>query len=340
MSNVDVNERWTPIRADAIKTREVEWLWPEFIAYGKVTVLEGDGGVGKSYLCIQLMADLSLGKSPGGCVQVAGATKRNSLYITYEDQADDTLVPRLIKSKGDRSKVFVVEFPGDIGTGEGLEHAVRESHAKLVVIDVLSAAVGDKRDWHKDTDMRAILTPLARIAAKHSCAIVVVRHLNKNGRERFHRGSGSVAIQAAGRSAVRLERGAAQGEVVVSSIKTNNGATPQPSSFRIDDDGVFQWVPYQRPAPTEAPAKRDRPSDIAERMILTSLSTQPAGMPAKDLMALVVAAGCSESTFNRVAGSMTRDGRLIRTQSGGAHWVRLAGLETSNSNAACPPTYM
>ena len=190
-----------------VPPRPVEWLWPGWIPLGKLTVLDGDPGVGKSTLLLDLAARLSRdGVMPDGAVGPVGA----SLILSAEDGEEDTIKPRLAAAGGVAERIFTLpavrgddgemrppEVPLDL---PAIEAAVRQYGARLLVIDPLMAYLTGA-DAGSDQDVRRALFKLARLAERRSFAVVCLRHLSKVGGDKaIYRGGGSIGIVAAARS--------------------------------------------------------------------------------------------------------------------------------------------
>ncbi len=187
------------ICASDVEPEEVQWLWPGRIALGKLTLIAGDPGLGKSFLTCDIAARVSQGlswpdKSP------ALPTPAEVLFLSAEDGLEDTIRPRLDASGADCARVHFlkgVSVPKVVhGVGEAEDRKIRMfglhqdlevlekalemlQNCKLVIIDPISAYMGDT-DSHKNSDVRSILGPLSDLATKYGVAVVAVSHLNKN----------------------------------------------------------------------------------------------------------------------------------------------------------------
>lgn len=186
-----------------VHVEQVRWLWKPFLARGKITLLDGDPGVGKSLITIDLAARLSRGGTlPDG--QPAGRP-HTVLLLNAEDPAADTVGPRAVAAGADLDRLFLVDqfehpmrFPDDLPE---LEADIRERQADLVVIDPFMAFLPPKVATGLDQCVRTVLTPLAAIAARTDCGILLVRHLKKSSPENaLRRGQGSMAIIGAART--------------------------------------------------------------------------------------------------------------------------------------------
>jgi AAA domain len=217
----DAEERWHDQLGDMVVTtmsdvdpEDVRWLWGGRIPLGKLTILEGDPKGGKSTLSLDLMARVSTGgvMPDGTPSDIDGAA--NCVLMTAEDGLADTVRPRLDLAGADASRVMVWEavlsttedrtelrmpsLPLDVVR---LEALVTELAAKLVVVDVLAAYLGDRVDNHHDTDVRRALAPLAKMAERTGAAVIVLRHLNKGtGTNAIYRGGGSIGISGQARA--------------------------------------------------------------------------------------------------------------------------------------------
>lgn len=197
-----------------VERQFVEWLWPGRIPIGKLTLLAGDPGLGKSFVTLDVAARVSTARALPSCPtapNVAGGV----VLLSAEDDVADTIRPRLDAAGADVSRIKVLQGvqrrdsggiarPGAFNLEhdlDALERAVRNTpDCRLVVLDPVSAYCG-RVDSHRNTDVRGLLAPLADLAARHRVAIVAVTHLNKNGGPTaLHRAMGSLAFAAAARA--------------------------------------------------------------------------------------------------------------------------------------------
>lgn len=187
-----------------VKSEAVRWHWKGYLPVGKLCVVQGDPGVGKSMFTMYLTACLTTGKA------FHGETKRgvpgDVLVISYEDSGADTLKPRATALGADMKRVHIIE-----GVGEDREQftlpldllalraKIEETHAALVIIDPIGAAIGGGIDSHVDASVRRMLAPLAALAEDTGCTILLVMHLGKGAKPAIHAGLGSVAFTGAAR---------------------------------------------------------------------------------------------------------------------------------------------
>src|SRR5215813_8835099 len=197
----------TTCALESVQTETVQWLWTNRIPFSKLTILDGDPGLGKTALTLDLAARVSRG-FPFPDDPNAPWNAANVLLVNAEDGLGDTLRPRLEAAQADlrRCRAFPLDqipiLPDDIAA---LQHAITLHAAALVIIDPLMAVLAPSIDAYKDQSVRLVLRTLATVAEATHAAILVVRHLTKQtGPKALYRGGGSIAFSAAARSALLL----------------------------------------------------------------------------------------------------------------------------------------
>ncbi|MBM3981634.1 MAG: AAA family ATPase [Planctomycetes bacterium] len=245
---------FAPVPCRAITPTAVSWLWEPYLARGKLAVLDGDPGTGKSFVTLDLAARVSSGAVlPGGG---PAGEPGGVLLLNAEDDARDTIRPRLTAAGGDPDRVRVFfapgieremwpTFPDDVAH---LEAAVRATDAKLVVIDPLMAFLSPSAVANADQGARLALSPLAQLAARTGAAVVLVRHLRKSGgANAIYRGSGSVGIVGAARTGLMIARHPDDPDLrVLTQSKTNIGPVGPSLGFRLargaGGESVVEWA--------------------------------------------------------------------------------------------------
>ena len=171
------------IKASDVEIKEVEWLWYPYIPYGKVTVLQGDSGDGKSTFVLNLAAMLSRGE-PMPFTDGSGQEPVNIIYQSSEDDADDTIVPRFVKAGGDPNRlIFISEKEKYLSfSDERLLEAVRKTNAKLIVLDPLSAYIGEETRINTANEIRRQFRPLIELAKEQR-----LRYSHRSPYEQGHR---------------------------------------------------------------------------------------------------------------------------------------------------------
>lgn len=231
----------------AVVPRPISWLWPNRLALGKLAMFDGDPGLGKSLVALDLAARLSAGRPLPGCAQAP--LPASVLILHGEDAGEDTVVPRLQAAGADLDRVFhfsreFIEQKGPLrlpSHTEFLESALAESRAALVIIDPIVAFLDASVQMQSDAGVRRALSPLAALAGAHACHILMIRHLNKTASRRaLYRGGGSIGLLAACRSGFVFARDPLDATRCVIAQTKNNLASLQPSwSYRVEvRDGV------------------------------------------------------------------------------------------------------
>jgi putative DNA primase/helicase len=234
------------VSAAAIQPERIGWLWHGWLAQGKIHVLAGAPGTGKTTLAISFAAVVSAGAAwPDGTIASVG----DVLIWSGEDGIADTLIPRLAAAGADLHRVHIVGaderrpfHPGEDLAELEVEIRAREGSVRLVILDPLIAVVG-LADSHKNSETRAALAPLAELARRTGVAILGVHHLSKGtaGRDPTERLSGSVAFGAVARVVMITAQGEGGGRVLMRS-KSNLGR----------DDGGFEYEVEERELPNAA----------------------------------------------------------------------------------------
>ncbi len=232
------------IRASEVTPREVKWLWYPYIPFGKITLLQGDPGDGKSKFMLALSALLTDGKPLPFQEAEEASGPMTVIYQTTEDDADDTVVPRFIASGGNRDNlIFIKENEKHLTFGDDrLQQAIERYNVKLLILDPLSSYIGEDCSMNDANKTRTELNHLIKIGQETGCAIVVVAHMNKNrDTSPLYRTNGSIDIAAAARSILAVARTQNKenlSERYMVQVKSNLAPTGNAIVFEVTDKGV------------------------------------------------------------------------------------------------------
>ncbi len=300
-----------------VRATATQWLWRPWLPAGTLVVLDGDPGLGKSTLTLDLAARVTRGQTmpfeePGsGLAEAAGSV----LLLSAEDDAARTILPRLKAADADLDRVHLLgtvrdslgermpQLPGDLETA-----LARLPGIRLVVVDPLMAFLGDQFDACRDQNVRRCLFALARLAERYQVVILLVRHLNKTGQgQAIYRGSGSIGILGAARACLLAGRDPdGEGQCVLAMSKCNLAARPRSLAYVLEptEAGVARvtWrgeVPWTADDLVGKPASQSRLTLVEECAAFLRLQLQQGPVLSAELEQRCLARGWSRSTYDR-----------------------------------------
>lgn len=301
------------ISLDTVKAERVEWLWPGYIPFGKITIIDGDPGISKSLLTHDLIARITSGQPmPDGSI----GPNCGAVILSLEDGLSDTIVPRIEAAGGKKSRVASVQgVPDERGDMrlptvrdiEDIQAACRMKDARLVVIDPLMGYIGDANSW-KDQDIRAAMAPLIKFADEFKIAVLIVRHLNKStSSPSLYRGGGSIGIIGIARIGLLVAKDPEDdNRRILAGTKSNIAALPQSLTYEINvalgDVPVISWgstCNHTADTLLSMPSSPEEKSamDEAKDFLLSQL--EHGAVKSKDVMREARAAGISDVTLRR-----------------------------------------
>ena len=231
------------IRMSDVELTPVEWLWKPYLPFGKLSVLQGNPGEGKTYFAMHLAAACTNGKL---LPNMESMEPFNVIYQTAEDGLGDTVKPRLIEAGADLDRVLVIDDSEVQLTlsDERIEKAIVENNARLVIIDPIQAYLGADVDMNRANEVRPIFMRLGQVAQRTGCAILLIGHLNKAaGMQSLQRGLGSIDIAAAVRSVMFIGKLKHDPTMRILTHEKSSLAPPGVSlAFSLGDEGGFRWV--------------------------------------------------------------------------------------------------
>lgn len=251
---------------ESVKVEQIEWLLYPFIPFGKVTIIQGDPGEGKTTMVLQIIAKLTRGepillnkKSQKEAQQDSEENLKqevlsqdnpiqpvNVIYQTAEDGLGDTIKPRLLAAGADCSRVLVIDDREQPLTmvDVRIEEAIMQTKARMVVLDPIQGFLGTDVDMHRANEIRPLMKRMAVLAEKYHCAIILIGHMNKNSNGKSsYRGLGSIDFQAAARSVLIVGRLKDEPETrVMCHVKSSLAPEGKSVAFRLDKETGFQWI--------------------------------------------------------------------------------------------------
>ena len=230
-----------------IEPEVVDWLWYPYIPFGKITIIEGDPGLGKSWLTMSLAKTIAEGTALP--YNPAPIHKGKVIIMSAEDGLADTIKPRLksLGSTGINILAIPEPFSFTPGATEAITDMLKEIKPKLIIIDPLVAYMGGGIDLHKANETRTVMSRLAQLAEHTHAAVVCVRHLSKGAKDKaIYRGIGSIDLTAAARSCLAIGRNPEDPNEsrVICHIKSNLAPMGKPISYYLrpgNKQEPFAW---------------------------------------------------------------------------------------------------
>lgn len=233
------------ISMDTVEAKEIEWLWKPYIPFGKLTIIQGDPGEGKTTFALRLAALLSKGQGFDDEADIGISAPVNVIYQTAEDGLADTVKPRLVSAGADCSRIKVIdESKQSLSMDDKrLELAIKETEARLLILDPMQAYLGDKVDMNRANEAREMTKKLGALAERTGCAVILIGHMNKgSGGKAAYRGIGSIDFFAIARSVLLVARVPEDSTIrAVAQIKNNLAMEGAVMAFRLGEDD-FTWL--------------------------------------------------------------------------------------------------
>lgn len=261
-----------------VELQEVQWLWSPYIPFGKITIIQGDPGEGKTTLALRLAAACTTRTALPG---MESQSPFPVIYQTAEDGLGDTVKPRLMEAGADLTKVMnIVEDDRSLTLlDERIEKAIVQTGAKLMILDPIQGYLGDRVDMNRANEIRSVLKNVAAVAERTGCAIVLVGHLNKaSGSSSAYRGLGSIDFRAAARSVLLVGRLKKEPHVrVIVHDKSSLAAEGQSLAFSLGTEDGFRWL--------------DGYNEISSEELLTGIVAETKTATAEDLIRDMLSSG-------------------------------------------------
>jgi hypothetical protein len=296
-----------------VEAKEVNWLWDPYLANGMLAMLSGDPGAGKTYIALAIAAAVTTGRVPyAGGLCAPG----DVLYLSVENSPEHVLRPRFDSLGGDASRFHILQ--GSV-TGNGknaergcvrlsdirlLRDALRQTRARLVIVDPIQSYLGAEVDAHRSNETRPVMDGLSRLAEEFGCCILLVRHLSKapTGKA-IHRGLGSIDLTGAVRT--ELLAGCSPDDPAqraLVQVKSNLGQFGPSLGYVIEADGRFRWTGESPLTASvilgpELNGEETGARVEAKEFLLRLLAQGP--RPATDVVAEAEQEGISERTLKR-----------------------------------------
>ena len=304
------------IRMSEVDTQTVEWLWEPYIPFGKVTIVQGNPGEGKTTFALRLAAACTNRKP---FPHMAAHEPFNVIYQTAEDGLGDTIKPRLMEAEADLDRVLVIDESkqGLSLSDERIERAIRQTGARLIILDPIQAYMGEKTDMNRANEVRPMFRRLADVAERTGCAVILIGHLNKAaGGQSAYRGLGSIDFRAAARSVLLIGRVKREPNVrVIVHDKSSLAPEGKPVAFCLDPETGFSWIGEYDITADEllsgAGGNTATKTEQAEKLILDLLADGKE-LASEDIVKAAAEAGISERTVKNARRNLDTRIEVIR----------------------------
>ena len=296
-----------------VEAREVDWLWRPYLASGMLAMLSGDPGAGKTFIGLAIAADLTIGRVPS---TAEPCPPGDVLYLSLENSPAYVLRPRFDSLGGDPNRFILLRGSVTVN-GERpersavqlsdvslLSDALRQTQARLVIVDPIQSYLGAQVDAHRSNETRPVMDGLVRLAEEHGCCILLVRHLGKapTGKA-IHRGLGSIDLTGAVRT--ELLAGCSPDDPAqraLVQVKSNLGSFGPSLGYSIEPDGRFRWTGESHLTASSilAPEQNGEENGAmaeAQGFLLSALAQ--GARPAREVMAEARQEGITERTLKR-----------------------------------------
>jgi hypothetical protein len=287
-----------------VKPEPVEWLWKPYLPAGKISIIQGDPGSGKTTMALAIAAAVTTGKGlPGGyCEFPADVIVQNA-----EDGLTDTIIPRLIQCGADEGMVHFIDEDEQSLTlsDERIERSIIEKSAKLFILDPIQAYLGNA-NMNSANGIRPLMKRLGDVAARTGCAVLLVGHMNKSGGKSQYRSLGSVDIYAAARSVLTVGKFGMDDDIRAAVHNKSNLSAPGASqAFGFDPVSGFCWLGDCDATVDEVMNGKSKPESQfskARRLIETALANGP--VLSVDMEQAAEEQGISPKTMNRAKSAL------------------------------------
>ena len=285
-----------------VKVECIDWLWYPYIPYGKITVIQGDPGNGKTTMILSIAASVTNGKPLPE--SEASPEPVNVIFQTAEDGLGDTVKPRLLQAGANCNRITVIdESEKELSLCDArIEEALVRTGSRLFILDPLQAYLGADVDMHRANEVRPVLKRISLIAEKTGCAVVVVGHLNKGMNQSQYRGLGSIDIQAAARSVLTVGR-ITSSPYLRAFAQGKNNLAPEGKAiaFELNPGTGFRWVgayPITVDELLNGRYDKETATERAQRFLKAELTGNE--VPANDVFRIADEQDISDRTLNRV----------------------------------------
>jgi len=318
-----------------VEAEPVDFLWRPYIPAGKITIIQGDPGDGKTTMMLAVAAAITNGEPLPGGSPVAPASV---IFQTAEDGLADTIKPRLEQLGADCARVHVIDETEQALSlsDERIEQAIAKMDAKLFIADPIQGYLNGA-DMHSANGIRPLMKFLGAVAERTGCAIAIIGHLNKKGGKAQYRGLGSIDIFAAARSVLTVGKIDVDDNMRAVIHGKSNLAAPGPAlAFGLDPVGGFTWLgEYDITLDELLSGKSSEPSESRLGQTMGFIKNELGGgtVPAAEMIRRATENGIPKMTLDRAkqtlgVKSVKRQNQWFWTMGEDIQDIRAGGVNT------------
>lgn len=314
------------VRMDTVDAVDIDWLWYPYIARGKVTMLEGDPGLGKSWVTLALSSYISNRRRlPGAPKKVGG----NVLIFSAEDDMADTIKPRLMMVKAKHSKVYCLSEPISITDEDDMEEvleAALEIKPALIIVDPIVAYMGVGTQINNQVEIQAVIGRLKDLAEELHCAVVCVRHLRKSSGQSkaIYEGMGSIGFTSAARSVLLIRRHPEEAETRLMFHIKSNAKEGDTVRFQLIDglDNPFRWDGVSKRRADDEVDKKDSPGKSESVMATEFLTNRLSDGKEVNKLDLIREAEAQGISKKQLIKARRQDGYKTTKRGSNVYWIK------------------
>ena len=300
---------------DQVALQQVQWLWEPYVPFGKITIIQGDPGEGKTTLALRLAAACSTGEPLPGMDPLEPF---NVIYQSAEDGLGDTIKPRLIDAGADQSRIWYVKEDKKALTL--VDNRIEEANARLMILDPVQGYLDSEVDMNRANEVRDVLRRIGTVAERTGCAIVLTGHLNKaKGISSKYRGLGSIDFRAVARSVLLVGSLRSDPNIrVMVHDKSSLAPNGKSLAFGLGDAEGFRWLDGYENVTADSllcGTSSDTKITMAEELIRELLSDGEE-VPSEEIFNRAKELGIGMRTVNTAKKNIPE----IKSRRSGNHW--------------------
>lgn len=317
---------------DDIESKDIEWIWYPYIPKGKLVLLMGDPGTGKTYLTTYISSVISNG---GKFINSSEETEQGIVVLQNgEDGIGDTIKKRLEYANANLKNIVTIneeQEPLSLQKTETIKDLIEELNPKLMIFDPLTLYIGKNVEINSANEIRGILSPISRLCSDYNTTIILVMHLNKSDSKALYKGLGSIDFMAIARSALLVTTDEEQETRFITHIKSSLAKTGDNLGFNIAPEGGIEWLDSEevKQLNNDSSLKSNTKHEKAKNFILGCIASAKK-LSSTELEKLRELIDISPRVFNGARSELSKENKIYQHRKGGkTYWNINAGMLNS-----------